>query len=141
MDTIIFRKNQAKNSCVPLLPCLGISPPNLKGRESKEAHEPGQMQDLKPKNIKKKLKKIPKTIPKTFQNGGPNLSKILLGGLLGPLGALLGPLGRLLGPLGALLGRLGPVLGPLGCLLEPLGASWEPLGALLGLSWCLLGSS
>ena len=31
--------------------CLGITPPNLKGGESKEAHEPGHMQDLKPKNI------------------------------------------------------------------------------------------
>ena len=26
--------------------CLGISPPSLKRRESKEAHEPGPMQDL-----------------------------------------------------------------------------------------------
>ena len=28
--------------------CLGITPPNLKGGESKEAHEPGHMQDLNP---------------------------------------------------------------------------------------------
>ena len=45
--------------------CLGISPPNLKGRESKEAHEPGQMQDLKLKTTKKKSKKIQKMIAKT----------------------------------------------------------------------------
>ena len=36
--------------------CLGISPPTLKGKESKEAHEPGHMQDLKLKNIKRKTK-------------------------------------------------------------------------------------
>ena len=65
MVTVIFGQKSAQNSCVPLLPCLGISPPNLKGRESKEAHEPGQMQDLKLKTTKKKSKKIQKTIPKT----------------------------------------------------------------------------
>ena len=53
--------------------CLGISPPSLKGRESKEANETGHMQDLKPKNIKKKHKKTPKMLPKTSQNERQNL--------------------------------------------------------------------
>ena len=63
--------------------CLGISPPSLKGRGNKEAHEPGQVQDLKPKTTKKKLKKIQKMISETSQNGSQNLSKFPLGGLLG----------------------------------------------------------
>ena len=38
--------------------CLGIaSPPNLNSRESKEAHEPGRVQDLKLKTTKKKSQK------------------------------------------------------------------------------------
>ena len=72
------------------LDCLGISPPSLKGRESKEAHEPGQVQDLKPKTTKKKLKKIQKMISETSQNGSQNLSKFPLGGLLGRSWGLLG---------------------------------------------------
>ena len=38
--------------------CLGITPPNLNSRESKEAHEQGRVQDLKPKTTKKKSQKI-----------------------------------------------------------------------------------
>ena len=78
--------------------CLGITPPSLKGKEDKEAHEAGHMQDLNPKHVKKKCKKTSKMTSKTSKNKGRNLLKFALGGLLGPLGALLEPLGRLLGP-------------------------------------------
>ena len=47
--------------------CLGISPPSQKGKESKEAHEAGHMQDLKPKHVKRKFKKTPNMIPKNLQ--------------------------------------------------------------------------
>ena len=80
--------------------CLGISPPSLKGRESKEANETGHMQDLKPKNIKKKHEKTPKMLPKACQNERQNLVKSCVGTLLGPLWVLLEPLGRLLGSSG-----------------------------------------
>ena len=69
--------------------CLGISPPSQKGKESKEAHEAGHMQDLKPKHVKKKFKKASNMMPKTSKNEGPNLSKSSLGGLLGPHGRIL----------------------------------------------------
>ena len=47
--------------------CLGISPAKQKGKESKEAHEAGHMQDLKPKYVKRKFKKTPNMMPKNLQ--------------------------------------------------------------------------
>ena len=82
--------------------CLGISPPRLKGRERKEAHEPGQMQDLKPKTTKKKLKKMQKNNIKNLPKWGPKSFKILswrpLGASWGALGASWASLGRHIGP-------------------------------------------
>ena len=60
-------------------------------RERKEAHEPGQVQDPKPKNIQAKFNKTYKMMPKISHNESQILSKSLLGALLGPLGRLLGP--------------------------------------------------
>ena len=47
--------------------CLGISPPSQKGKERKEAHEAGHMQDLKPKHVKRKFKKTPNMMPNNLQ--------------------------------------------------------------------------
>ena len=44
-----------------------------KGSETKEAHETGQLQDLKPQSIKQKLQIISKLMAKTFQNESQSL--------------------------------------------------------------------
>ena len=83
---------------VPLCSCLGISPPSLKDKESKESNEREQLQDLKPKHIKKNFEKVQKMIPRTYQKEGKISENRPSEASWNPLGSLLEPLGRLLGP-------------------------------------------
>ena len=51
---VLARPYELKSHMHGSAACLGISPPSPNGRERKEPHEAGRMQDLKPKHIKNK---------------------------------------------------------------------------------------